>query len=490
MNSPDPAVSGSLMDECDVCIVGAGIAGLNAAAVASHYLSRDHKIILIDRRHRSGGMWVDTYPYVRLHQPHPLFTAGNIKWTLGRERSYLAAKPEVLDHFTHCLDVIKKRVRVVEYFGWTVDSNAESADGNRIIAQAETGQRLTIIAKRVIMANGFGIVPNEPLSVSSEQIHSVSPDFFDIRCKEMHESDTPIWIVGGGKTAMDTAYAAVTEYPGREVNIIAGAGTYFTDRDRVIPDGARRLWKGTLPTRVFNDTALRFDGTNEDEVREWFQATHGLEPIHPSRQFLNGLLSESEAATISSGLNIVDMEYFDDAIDKPEGLELLYRSGATRLVQQGSWLVNCSGYVLRTETEYEPYVSTHGTTLSINTRSVTIGFTSFASYFLTHLMFLGRLDDTPLYELDAEDLRRKSKEALTWTLLTLGQYNLSLIFDAVPSKVFLDCGLDFDRWYPIQRRMLGTLRYMRTHHRDREHHRQTLDAVRERFDVRCGPLGS
>ncbi|HWS94142.1 MAG TPA: NAD(P)-binding protein [Mycobacterium sp.] len=64
---------------CDVCIVGAGIAGLNALFAASRYLSRDQKVILIDRRARAGGMWVDVYSYVRLHQPHPMFTAGNIE---------------------------------------------------------------------------------------------------------------------------------------------------------------------------------------------------------------------------------------------------------------------------------------------------------------------------------------------------------------------------------------------------------------------------
>ena len=58
------------VESCEVCIVGAGIAGLNALFVASRYLSRDQKVILIDRRERVGGMWVDTYPYVRLHQPH------------------------------------------------------------------------------------------------------------------------------------------------------------------------------------------------------------------------------------------------------------------------------------------------------------------------------------------------------------------------------------------------------------------------------------
>ena len=488
MTNPSPTPVGSLHDECDVCIIGAGIAGLNAAAVASQYLSREQKIVLIDRRNRSGGMWVDTYPYVRLHQPHSLFTAGDIKWLLDEDRSYLATKPEVLDHFAHCLDVIRRRVELVEYFGWTVDSHTESSDDNCVTARSATGQSIIITAKRVISAHGFDITPNQPLPASSAQVRSVSPDFFDIRSDEMRASDAPIWIVGGGKTAMDTAYAALTEYPGREVNMIAGAGTYFINRDKVIPRGVRRWWDGTRANRMFSDAALRFDGTNEDEVRQWFQTTYGLQPVQPSRRFFNGLLSEKEAATISSGLHTVDLTYFEDALDTPEGVDLVYRGGTRRAITPGSWIVNCSGYLLRSSTAYEPYMSTQGSTLSINIRSAPIGFTSLASYFLTHLMFLDKLRETPLYELDGEELARKSKETLIWTSAALGQHNVSLIFDAVPKKVFLQCGLDLDRWYPLPRRMIGTLQFMRTHHTDRVHHRQTLDTIRQRFDVRCGPL--
>ena len=128
------------VERCDVCIVGAGIAGLNALFVASRYLSRDQKVILVDRRKRVGGMWVDTYPYVRLHQPHGMFTAGNIEWTLGRERSYLATKGEVLDHFDHCLDVIRQRVRVDEYFGWTLESDDDAGGIQRITCRSADGR--------------------------------------------------------------------------------------------------------------------------------------------------------------------------------------------------------------------------------------------------------------------------------------------------------------------------------------------------------------
>src|SRR5271170_5129130 len=227
---PDVAV-----ETCDVCIVGAGFAGINALFVASRYLSRDQKVVLVDRRERVGGMWVDTYPYVRLHQPHPMFTAGNIEWTLGRDRSYLPTKGEVLDHFDHCLNVIKERVQVDELFGWATESD-EQVDGKvRITCRSSAGRLLVVETKRLIKAYGFGVVPNDPLEISSERVLSVSPDFCDMREGDMRESETPVWIIGGGKTAMDTAHALITEYPGRDVNLVAGSGTYFTSRDRVLP---------------------------------------------------------------------------------------------------------------------------------------------------------------------------------------------------------------------------------------------------------------
>ena len=126
--------------------------------------------------------------------------------------------------------------------------------------------------------------------------------------------------------------------------------------------------------------------------------------------------------------------------------------------------------------------------LSIQPRSATLHLSSYIAYFLTHLLFLGKINDIPLYELDGQDLRAKCRAAIPYTLISLVQYNLSLITDSVPAKVFQECGLDFDRWFPLPRRLVGMARFMLTHHREREHWRRTLDTVRERFDVRCGPL--
>lgn len=475
-------------DDCDVCIVGAGLCGMNALFVASRYLEPGQKVILIDRRTRVGGMWVDTYPYVRLHQPHPMFTAGDIKWTLGREPSYLPSKPEVLGHFAHCLQQIKQRVHVEEHFGWEFES-ADAADGAVHIACHDgDGQPRTIRAGRLIKAYGLRVRPNDALELSSERVRSVSPDSCDMYSGEMRDSATPVWVIGSGKTAMDTAHALITSYPGREVNMVAGSGTFFSSRDRLFPTGARRWWAGVGLTKMAIELTRRFDGTNENELVQWFRSAYGTGPTPQAAHFMAGVLSEAENSVIAAGLNEVVMDHLVDVVDNDGSADLLLRSGARRSATPGSWIVNCTGYLISDEYPYEPYLSGDGAVLSIQPRSAVMHLTSYAAYFATHLMLLGRLNTVPLYELDLMELAEKNKTALIYAMFTLAQYNLSLMSDALPSKVFREFGLDFNRWYPMPRRVSGVARFMATHHRDREHLRHTLDTVRDRFGVRCGPL--
>ena len=484
-----PAEMFTREERCDVCIVGAGIAGLNALFAASRYLSRDQKIILIDRRARVGGMWIDTYPYVRLHQPHPMFTAGNIKWTLGKDPSYLATKGEVLDHFAHCVDVIKERVQVGEYLGWEFESDEEADGIVRVTCRSPDGQVLVVEAKRLIKAYGFRVMPNDPLEISSKRVQSVSPDHCDVRAGDMQASDSPVWIIGGGKTAMDTAHALITHYPGREVNLVAGRGTFFSRRDRLFPAGARRWWGGTLGSTMADQLARRFDGTNEAEVQEWFRSTYCHFVTPDAENFLAGVLSESENNTISAGLNDVVMDYFEDAVDRNGSTEIVFRSGSTKTIQAGSWIVNCTGYLSPDNTHpYEPYVSASGSVVSIQPRSCTLHLPAFQGYFLGHLLFSRKITDVPLYELDVPHLREKSSAAFPYTLFTLVRYNLSLIFESLPRRAFTENGLDLDAWYPLPRQLPSRMKFLLTHRRSREQARRVLDTVRERFDVRCGPL--
>ena len=475
------------VERCDVCIVGAGIAGLNALFVASRYLSRDQRVILIDRRKRVGGMWVDTYPYVRLHQPYGLFTAGNIKWTLGEDRSYLATRGEVLNHLEYCLNTIKQQVQVDEFFGWATESDDEADGIVRITCRSSDGRLMVVEAKRLIKASGFEVRPNDPLETSSKRVRSVSPNFCDMRSDDMRASDRPVWIIGGGKTAMDTAHALITEYPGREVNLLAGSGTFFLNRDRCYPAGARRWWGGTALSRAAVEAARRFDGTNETVVGNWFRGRYGTWPTPEAGKCMLGVLSQSENTTIAAGLNEVIMDHFVDAVDREGATDLMLRSGSTKAIQPGSWLVNCTGY-FKARGPYVPYVSPSGAVLTIQMHSATMHLSSVMAYFLTHLLFSGKITDVPLYELDALDLMAKSKAAFPYALFSLAQHNISLITEHLPTKVFQDYGVNSDRWYPLPRRLFFVARARLTHRRDREHCRRSLDTIRDRFDVRCGPL--
>ena len=83
------------VQSCELCILGAGIAGLNALFVASQYLKKTDRVVVIDRKAGPAGMWNDVYDYCRLHLPHPAFTVGDIAWTWSKPSDYLASGTEV-----------------------------------------------------------------------------------------------------------------------------------------------------------------------------------------------------------------------------------------------------------------------------------------------------------------------------------------------------------------------------------------------------------
>ena len=46
--------------------------------------SPDARVVLVDRRHRPGGHWLDAYPFVRLHQPSAVYGVASTR--LGQDR--------------------------------------------------------------------------------------------------------------------------------------------------------------------------------------------------------------------------------------------------------------------------------------------------------------------------------------------------------------------------------------------------------------------
>ncbi len=503
MNYPTLAQP-SRIDDCELCIVGAGLAGMNALFAACQYLTKQHKVVLLDARPRCGGMWTDTYDYVRLHQPHPMFTAGNIPWLFDRPPEHLASKTEVLDHFEHCLQVLRQKVTLVECFEHTYlqhhERETSAADSNTgypssrtiqdnvrvsIEARRADGTFVTIDTRRCIKAFGFRVPRNPPLKFKSEHVQSVAPD--DPRLFDPSGAKQPVYVVGGGKTGMDTAQALIARFPTREVHLIVGNGTIFMNRTRAFPKGLARWWRGTTSLNTFVDLAMRFDGTNEQEVFDYFKRTYAIHLPGQHRQYVLGLLSEEENAFLATNLKSVQNGYVADVIDDG-GPVLLFTDRRRLAIAPGSWFVNCTGYIMREEHPYEPYLSPLGAVVSIQPSSSIHVLTSFAGYFLTHLWYLDQLRTLPLYALDQQTLARHNRQIMSFVCMAQLLYNTLLIVDAVPVKVMQDCGLDFDRWFPLPRRLCGIFKLRRKRDALFRHCETALDKVRARYDLRAGVL--
>src|SRR5450759_4321815 len=93
------------MVDADYLIVGAGAAGM---AFADTLLTETKATIaIIDRHHRPGGHWNDSYPFVRLHQPSAIYgvnsrslgSGAKYAQVLNKGRYELASGQEVLSYF-------------------------------------------------------------------------------------------------------------------------------------------------------------------------------------------------------------------------------------------------------------------------------------------------------------------------------------------------------------------------------------------------------
>src|SRR5579884_2839730 len=94
----------------DYLVIGAGASGL--AFVDSILAHSDASVVIVDRRHRPGGHWLDAYPFVRLHQPSANY--GVASQPLGRDRIDTAGintgfyeratAQEICDYYSRLMD--------------------------------------------------------------------------------------------------------------------------------------------------------------------------------------------------------------------------------------------------------------------------------------------------------------------------------------------------------------------------------------------------
>lgn len=149
MAEVDPGVHGNkkdlIQEDCTLCILGAGYAGVGALAAASENLKAGDRVVIIDRRREWGGNWNDQYSFVRLHQPHRLFTAGPFAWKLNKPRDYLASRKEVLSSFEDIANQVGKKLQLECLFYHEFDSYAEENDAVLVKAHSVDYDRPVLV---------------------------------------------------------------------------------------------------------------------------------------------------------------------------------------------------------------------------------------------------------------------------------------------------------------------------------------------------------
>lgn len=475
--------SPSTIVDCELCILGTGIAGLNALYAATHYLPQNTRVVVIDKNEEVGGMWQNTYKYVRLHQPHQFFTVGDLPWKLKKAPSYLASRTEIIDHMTDCYAKIKEHFDVRELFGSQFERQEELRDRVQVYVSSND-ESIQINTKQFIKAKGFNIKPNEPFKLSTKNVVSCVPENLDLD----RNPDKPVYIIGGGKTAMDTALEFIRHNPKRPIHLIAGKGTWFMCRDDFFPTGINRYWKGSLLSKLNRMLARKFDGDNAEECLDYFKENGGISLQEDFQYFVLGLLSREENETIKNGLSSIITDYLLDVVESDTGAELRFKNSNPKKVEEGAIFVNCSGYLVRDMPEYEPYLSPGKRILSIQSSSSAIVFTTYASYFLTHMFFRDKLENSGLYQLNYHALDKKNKSSLAYVASTHLIYNFLIFTENLPASVVAKCHLNLDLWFPKHRQLISFFQLLLNKKHYKEHCKQSLDRFEAKYQVGCRPL--
>lgn len=207
------------------------------------------------------------------------------------------------------------------------------------------------------------------------------------------------------------------------------------------------------------DLTIRYDGTNEKEIFEYFKKTYGLSLDADAAHCFSAFISPEEVDFISRHVTQIFNDYLVDVIDKDNETVIKFRSRDEISIEAGSWFINCTGYIVPEVPTVEPYLSPQKTVVSFQLTS-TIGIHVSNAYHLIHLWYLDKLFNLPIYDLNIAKLVRQNKQAYLLIAITHAIYNQLILMNNVPLKVIRNAGGNFDDWYPFYRQLFSFLRLM------------------------------
>ena len=194
--------------ETDYLVIGAGASGM--AFVDTLIADKpDVEVILVDRRHRPGGHWLDAYPFVRLHQPSAYYGVNSRR--LGQDRIdetgpnagfyERATAPEICDHFGRALDDLVGTGRV--RFLAMSDYRGHDGDGHHVVSLL-TGEECTIDVRGTFVDATYveSTIPSRhtPSFDIDAGVRVIPPNGL----VDLAAPASAFTVLGAGKTAADT----------------------------------------------------------------------------------------------------------------------------------------------------------------------------------------------------------------------------------------------------------------------------------------------
>ena len=191
--------------ETDYLVVGAGAAGM--AFVDALIDGTDADVIMLDRREGPGGHWLETYPFVQLHQPSMNY--GVSSTSLGRDRVEQAGRDggfyeraggaEICGYYDELMRHRLQASGQVRFFPMC------DYLGDRRFRSRLTGEDAVVAVRRRVVDATY----------TSSRVPASDPPSFevadDVACipvgslTQVEEPPSGYVIIGGGKTAMDAA---------------------------------------------------------------------------------------------------------------------------------------------------------------------------------------------------------------------------------------------------------------------------------------------
>jgi hypothetical protein len=194
--------------ETDYLVVGAGATGM--AFIDTLIAESDADVVMVDRRHRPGGHWIDAYPFVRLHQPSAYY--GVNSRVLGNDRVddsgpnagfyERSTAAEICDYYDRVLQEHLLASGRVRFFPM---SDYRGIDGGEHhLVSRLTGTETAVKVRRKLVDARYleSSIPlrHTPKYEIDPGVHVIPPNAL----VDLGEPATGFTVIGAGKTAMDT----------------------------------------------------------------------------------------------------------------------------------------------------------------------------------------------------------------------------------------------------------------------------------------------